>query len=157
MDAAFTIRPLVSNACLVDPAGDRIGDELFVPLAPRPSMIDLRNRLTGLGKTVGIDPGKRADAAGRSPGAGALAIRHRDALAAFHERQHLASGDHERIERFHRTAPCGDRPAGSDFAAAVQHAPLTAPPAARIWGTSENTEVTPQPNNVCARAKSLTV
>src|SRR6266850_3069097 len=156
MDPAFTVGALVRDARLLDPAGDRVGDQLFVPLASRPSVIDLRYRLTGLVIAVGIDPGERTDAAGCRPSAGALAIRHRNPLAAFDEREHLASRDYQRIERFHWTAPCGGGSAGLGSAAADTAARSPTPAAARIWGTSENTEVTPHSSNMYARAGSLT-
>src|SRR6266446_9032970 len=124
------------DARLLDPAGDRVGDQLFMPFAAGPSVIDLRNRLTGLGVAVGVDPGERTDAAGCRPSAGALAIRHRDPFAAFDERQHLASRDHQWIERFHRIAPCGGGSAGFASGAASAAARSPTPATARIWGTS---------------------
>src|ERR1700738_1813741 len=127
------------DARLLDAAGDRVGDQLFVPFAAGPSVIDLRNRLTGLGVAVGIDPGERTDTAGCRPSAGALAIRHRNPLAAFDERQHLSSRDHQRIERFHWTAPCGHGSAGLGSAAAGT--PAGAPPAATaraVGATGDN-------------------
>src|SRR5205823_2981817 len=58
------------------------------------------------GADVGDDPGKRADPTRSSPGARALAIRYRYALAALDERVHIAAGNPERNERLHRMAPC---------------------------------------------------
>src|SRR5438105_632123 len=157
MDPAFTIGALVRDARLLDPAGDRVGDQLFMPLASSPAVIDLRDRLTPFGVAVGIDPGERTDAAGCRPSAGTLAVRHRNPLAAFDEGQHLAPRDHQRIERFHQTAPCGGGSAG--FGSATPGIPvrLPTPAAARICGTSENTEITPHSSNMCTRPGSLTV
>ena len=105
VDAAFAVAAFMGDAGLLDAAGDRIGDQLFVPLAPGASVIDLGDQPTVVAITVGIDPGERADTAGCRPRPGALAVRHRDALAAFDERQRLAPGDDQRIERLHPTAP----------------------------------------------------
>ena len=44
VDAAFAARPLVGDARLLDAAGDRVGDQLLVPLAAGPAVIDLRDR-----------------------------------------------------------------------------------------------------------------
>src|SRR6516165_6456459 len=156
VDAAFAIGALVGYTRLLYPSGDRIGNEFFMSLASRSSVVDLRDRLAGLGVAVGVDPGESADATSGGPGSRAFAIRHRDALAPFDERQHLTPGNHEGIERFHRTAPCREAPTGFNSAAAGRHVALSAA-AERIWGTSENTEVTPQPNSVLALPGSLTV
>ena len=50
---------------------------------------------------VGVDARERADAAGRRPGAGALAVGDRDALAAFHQRQDLLARDDQWLQLFH--------------------------------------------------------
>ena len=73
----------MSHARLLNAAGDRVCDQFLVPLAPGPPEIDLWDRLSGLGVAVGIDPGECPDTAGGGPGSRALAIRHRDALAAL--------------------------------------------------------------------------
>ncbi len=105
VDAAFAVAALVCDTRLLDAAGDRIGDEFLVPLAPGASVIKLRDQLACFAVAVGIDPGEGADAPGCGPGTRALAVRHRDALAAFDERQHLAPRDDKRIERLHHSAP----------------------------------------------------
>src|SRR6516164_4739872 len=141
VDAAFSIGALVGYTRLLYPSGDRICNEFFMSLASCPPVVDLRDRLAGLGVAVSVDPGESADATGGGPGSRAFAIRHRNAFAPFDE-------------RLHRTAPCREAPAV--FAAAGRPVALSAA-AKRIWGTSENTEETPQPNNVFARPGSLTV
>ena len=105
VDAAFAVGALVGDARLVNAAGYRIGDELLVPLEPRSTVIDLRDRLPGFGVAVGVNPRKRSDASGCGPRAGAFAVGHRYAFAALYERQHLASRNHQRIERLHPRRP----------------------------------------------------
>ena len=83
---------------LMDAAGDRIGEQLLVPLAPGRAAIDLVDAPALGVDAVGVDAGERADAAGRGPGARAFAVRDRDPLPALDERQDLASGNDERLE-----------------------------------------------------------
>src|ERR1700730_12369875 len=45
VNAAFAVRTLMGNACLMDTARDRVGDEFFMSLDPRAPAIDLRDRL----------------------------------------------------------------------------------------------------------------
>ena len=45
VDAALAVRALVRDAGLMDAAGDRVGDQLLVALAPGAAVIDLRDRL----------------------------------------------------------------------------------------------------------------
>src|SRR5215469_11796822 len=106
MNTAFAVGALMGDARLLNPPRDGIGHEFFMSLAPCSSMIDLGDRLAGFGVAVRVDPGECANAAGGGPGPGAFAVRHRDALAAFDQREYFAPGNHERIERFHRTVPC---------------------------------------------------
>src|SRR5579875_1667234 len=110
MNATISTCPLISDAGLMDAAGDRVGDQLLVSLAPGAAVIDLPDKLAAFGVAVGVDPGERADPAGGGPGARAFPIRNRDALAALDERQDLAPGDQQRIERLHQIAPCRTRP-----------------------------------------------
>src|SRR5689334_13663947 len=97
MDAAVAIGALMRDARLMDAAGDGPRDQLLVPLAPCAAVIDLFHRLALRIAAVGIDAGESADAAGRRPSAGALAVGHRDALAALDERQHFAPGNYQRF------------------------------------------------------------
>ena len=106
VDAALAVRALMRDPRLLDAAGDRIGDQLLMPLAPGAPGIELRDQFAGLVVAVGVDPGEGADPAGGRPGARALAIRDRDALAAFDQRQRLAPGNHQGDQRPHRIAPC---------------------------------------------------
>ncbi len=156
VDAAFAVAALIGDAGLLDAAGDRIGNQLFVPLAPGAAAIKLRDQLALRAIAVGVDPREGADPAGRRPGARAFAVRHRDALAAFDQRQHLAPRDHQRIERPHQRAPCRSAASQPGPGDAGREAPPAAP-ASTISGTSENTEATPQANSSRARAASLTV
>ncbi len=45
VDAALAVAALIGDARLLDAAGDRIGDQLLVPLAPRAAVIELRDQL----------------------------------------------------------------------------------------------------------------
>ena len=45
VDAALAVRPLVRDARLMDAAGDRVGDQLLMPLAPGAAVIDLRDQV----------------------------------------------------------------------------------------------------------------
>src|SRR5579862_2038099 len=71
----------------------------MMPLAPRAAAIDHRDQLAVGIVGIGIDAGERAYAAARRPGARALAVRHGDALAAFDQRQHLATRQQYRLQR----------------------------------------------------------
>src|SRR5262249_31052030 len=82
-------------------AGDGVGDQLFVPFAPGTAVVDLRDRLAEPVKAVGVDPGEGADSAGGRPGARALAVRHRNALTAFDQRQYLVPRYHQGDKRSH--------------------------------------------------------
>src|SRR5262249_44642950 len=73
--AALPAAPLIGDARLMDAAGDRVGDEFLVALAPGPAEIELRDQLPGLRTAVGVDAGKGADGAGRGPRTGTLPIR----------------------------------------------------------------------------------
>src|SRR5439155_20535932 len=90
VDAALAVRALMRDARLLNAAGDRIGDQLLVPLAPGTPRIELRDQFAAFVVAVGVDPGERADPARGGPSAGTLAIGDRDALAAFDQRQGLA-------------------------------------------------------------------
>ena len=81
--------------------GNGVADQLLVVLAPRAAVIGLRNGSAVRAKAVGVDARERADAAAGGPGARAFAVRHRNALAAFDQRQHLASRYDQRVERPH--------------------------------------------------------
>ena len=97
MDAATAVGALMRDLGLGDAAADRIGDQLFMPLAPRAAVIMLGNEIAVGVVAVGIDAGKRADPAGRGPCAGAFAIGDSDPLAAFDQRQGFDAGDFDRI------------------------------------------------------------
>src|SRR4029077_15236436 len=90
---------------LLDAAGDRVGGELLVPLTAGVARIDLRGQVAGLAVTVGVDAGKGADPGRGGPGAGTLAVRDRNALAALYQRQHLATRNDQRVQGLHRPAP----------------------------------------------------
>src|SRR5215469_632526 len=90
---------------LMDAAGDGVADQLLMTLGAGATEIDLLLRLAGLVGAIGIDAGEGADAARRGPGAGTLAIRHRDALAALDQRQHLPARDDERFQGNHAAVP----------------------------------------------------
>src|SRR5262249_26280164 len=94
VEATLAVRALVGDLRLMDPARDRVADQLLVTLAARPAVIELRLPPALLVEAVGIDAREGADPARGRPGARALAVRDRDALAAFHQRQHLAPGNH---------------------------------------------------------------
>src|SRR5271155_2574328 len=93
------------DARLMNAAGDRVGDQFLVPLAPGAAVINLRDRMARGIEAVGIDAGKRADGAGSRPGSRAFAIRYRYALAALDERQHFAPRYHQGNKRSHKRAP----------------------------------------------------
>ena len=78
-------------------------------------------------------------------------------LATFDERQGLAPGNDERVERLHQFAPC--RIAREEFAptALCRSGGCTRLTGRIISGTSEKTEVTPHSKSVRARCGSLTV
>src|SRR5206468_12286720 len=84
-------RNLVSDARLIDAALNGEGDQLFVPLGARSAAIDLRKKPALVVIGIGIHARKCADPATSGPSAGALAVRDRDALAAFNQRQHFPS------------------------------------------------------------------
>src|SRR6185312_10992582 len=86
VDAPGAVGALMRDARLMNAAGDRPGDELLVPLAPRASAIDLFHRLALRVAAVRIHAGESANAAGCRPSTGTLAVGHRDAFAAFHQR-----------------------------------------------------------------------
>src|SRR5690349_8541932 len=157
VDAALAIRALIGDAGLLDAAGNRVGDELLMSLAPGAAVIDLRDQLAVLVVAVGVDAGEGADPARGGPGPRTLAIRDRDALAAFDERQGLAPGNDERVERLHQFAPC--RIPREEFAPAAlcRSGGCTRLTGRIISGTSEKTEVIPHSKSVRARCGSLTV
>src|SRR5438067_7912015 len=128
-----------------------------MPFTAGAAVIELRDQLALVVVAVGIDAGERADAARGRPGARALAVRDRNALAALDERPHLAPGNDERFERSHEIAPC--RIPTEEFApATIGRTGGARPLTARIIsGTSEKTEVTPHSKRVWARCGSLTV
>ena len=74
VDAALAVGALMGHPRLLNTAGDRVGDELLVPLHPRPPAIDLRDRLSGFGIAVGVDARECPDTAGGGPCARAFAI-----------------------------------------------------------------------------------
>src|SRR6185437_7317075 len=98
MYAAAATAALIGDARLLDAAGDRKGDQLLMPLAPRAAVIDLRDAAAIGIIGIGVDAGERADAAAGRPGTRALAVRNRDAFAALDERQHLATGNDQRLQ-----------------------------------------------------------
>src|ERR1700759_134747 len=76
-----------------------------MPLATRPAAIDLLELIAIRIEAVGIDAREGADAAARRPSAGAFAIGHRNAFAAFDQRPHFATGDEQRFKRLHEPLP----------------------------------------------------
>src|SRR5713101_3854821 len=74
MNAAFAVRPLMGDARLLDTAGDGVGDQLLVALAPGSAEIELWDRLSRLIVAVGVDAGEGADPARGGPGARTLAV-----------------------------------------------------------------------------------
>ena len=74
VDAALAVGALMGHPRLLNAAGDRVGDEFLVPFHPRPPAIDLRDRLSGFGVAVGVDPRECPDTAGGGPGSRAFAI-----------------------------------------------------------------------------------
>jgi hypothetical protein len=97
MDAATAVGALMRNLGLSDAAPNCIGDQLFMPLAPRAAVIMLGNEIAVSVIAVGVDARKRADAARRRPGAGAFAIRDSDALATLDKRKGFDAGYFDRI------------------------------------------------------------
>src|SRR5205814_10528135 len=93
VDAALAVRALIGDPGLLDAAGDRVGDQLLMPLAAGAAEIDLRDQLAFVVVAVGIDAGEGADPARGGPCAGTLAVRDRDAFAPPAERQDLAPGN----------------------------------------------------------------
>ena len=45
VDAALAVRALIGDARLLDAAGDRVGDQLLMPLAAGAAVIELRDQL----------------------------------------------------------------------------------------------------------------
>jgi hypothetical protein len=84
---------------------DRVGDELFVALTSGAATVDDGDERAILVEGVGIDSGERTDAAARRPGARRFAVRDRDALAAFYQRQDLTAGNGDLIQRLHSCVP----------------------------------------------------
>src|SRR4029077_14539071 len=101
MDAALAAGDLMGDAGLIDAALDRIGDELLMALAPGLAVIGLLDELAVLVEGIGIDAGEGADSAARGPGARALAVGDRDALAALDQREDLAARDDNGFQRLH--------------------------------------------------------
>jgi hypothetical protein len=89
---ALAAAHVVSDPGLADGRPDRIADQFLVALEPGPAPIDQRHQPAALVEVVAIDAGKRADAAGRRPGAAAQPVGDRDPLAAFDQRSDLATG-----------------------------------------------------------------
>src|SRR4030095_443534 len=116
-----------------------------------------RDQFAGLVVAVRVDARECADAARGGPRPRAFAIRDRDPLAALDERQCLAPGNHERVERPHCIAPCRVSTENGAPAALCQTVSCPLLTGRIISGTSVKTEVTPQENKACARCGSLTV
>jgi hypothetical protein len=95
VQAALAVRALMRDLRLIDPAGDGVADQLLVALAPGAPQVALRDLFTGLVDAVGVDAREGADPATGGPGTRTFAVRHGDALAAFDERQHLATGNQQ--------------------------------------------------------------
>src|SRR5690348_11414382 len=98
MQAALAGGYLIGHARLVDPAADRVGDQLLMPLAPRLAVIHLRQHVAVGIVGIGIDAGEGANPVARSPGAGAFAVGNGDALAALDQRPDLAAGDDDGLQ-----------------------------------------------------------
>src|SRR6266480_3363136 len=130
VDAALAVRALIGDAGLLDAAGDRVGDQLLMPLTAGAAEIDLRDQ---------------------------LAVRDRDAFAALDERQDLAPGNDQRFERLHQFAPCRIPKEEVAPAALCRSGGSTRLTGRIISGTSEKTEVTPHSKSIRARCGSLTV
>ena len=98
VNAALAIRHFVGDARLGQTAADGVIDQLFVAFPPGSAVIDHRHQITVFIKRVGIDAGKRGDAASRRPGARTGSVGYRDALAAFDKRQDFPTRKYDRIE-----------------------------------------------------------
>src|SRR5262249_33280731 len=101
MDPALAAGDLMGDAGLVDPALDRVGDQLLMALAPGLPAILLQDQPPLLVKGIGIDAGEGADPPALRPGARALAVGDRDALAALDQRKDLAARYDDGIQRLH--------------------------------------------------------
>src|SRR5579864_190557 len=161
VDAALAVGALMGDARLMDAAGNRVGDELLMALAPRAAMVDLRDALALRVVAVGLDAGESADASGSSPGTGAFAVGDGNALAALDEREHLAAGNHQRFQRNHvpTSLPRPD-PAGTPLCIgcpADNQIRLSSAAGRSRSGQSLNTASTPQAKSSRARASRLTV
>ena len=98
VQAAVAAHAIMGDAGLGDAALDRVVEQFLMAVAARLAVIDLRDRLAVLVIGIGIDAGEGADAAGQRPGAGGLPVRDGNALAAFNERQDLASRNDQRLQ-----------------------------------------------------------
>src|SRR6516225_1056035 len=87
VDAALAVRALMRHARLMDAAGNGVGDELLMALAPGTAVIELRDSLALLVVAIGVDAGEGANAAARRPGSRAFAVGDGNTLAALNERQ----------------------------------------------------------------------
>ena len=122
VDAALAVGDLVRDPGLGDAAGNRVADQLLVPLAPRLATIDLVDDVAVVIEAVGVHAGKCADPTSRCPGAGTFAVGHGDAFAAFDQRQDLTTRDQQRLERLQRTPP---KTASLRFRDTISHAPVS--------------------------------
>src|SRR5947208_16619292 len=86
VDAALAVRALIGDAGLLDAAGDRVGDQLLMPLTAGAAEIDLRDQLALVVVAVGIDAGEGADPARGGPCPGALPVRDPDASVSPDDR-----------------------------------------------------------------------
>src|ERR1700722_15257428 len=101
MNAALAAGKLVGFFGLRNAALDRVGNQLFMPFAPRLAFVGLRYQIAVAVVTVGIHARESANPARCRPGARAFAVGYGYALAAFDERQHFTAGDNKTVEGFH--------------------------------------------------------
>ena len=83
MQTALAVADVMADARLADTGGDRVTDQLLMPLQPGLAMVNQRNAFAIVVDQGIVDAGDRADAAGCRPGAAREPIGRGNALAAL--------------------------------------------------------------------------
>ena len=102
MDARFVAADVMRALRLGDAAGDPVGHQFFMPFAASCRVVGLRYHGAVRGVAIRIYRAQGANPAAGGPVAGCDAVGHRDALAAFDQRQNIHPTHADRVDRLHR-------------------------------------------------------
>src|SRR5262249_10441981 len=108
---------LEAAPCWCERAREAVRHQLSVSFPPGSTPIALGNAVAVGLEAVCVDPAECADTAGERPIPGRDAVRDRDALAAFDQRQHLYASHADRIDQLHGPSP--PRPCDTTVTAVV--------------------------------------